>query len=484
MKFKYFLHSSKLVQLLGLVAVICLIGYGVAAKHSVKKVVKPTVGLNSIGWLQSGPVKAKATLSQNKVVQGSDGQIYMQIDLEALKNGDLKMTNKRAATDFVVVLDRSGSMSGSKKMEYAKKAIQSLVEQLSSQDRFALVTFDNLIEVPVALKQINKSNKASIIGTIQEITPRGSTNLGGGLQKGMDILKSIKNTHAKRVILISDGHANVGITDVKSLGKMASQAVPGEFVVSSIGVGLDFNESLLSHVADFGTGSYYFLEKLAKLDDVLAKEFYGASQILAKNLKLELNLASGIEVVDASGYPVTHIHGKAVIIPGHLYQGQKKSFFVSLKVPTNHIYSESLGDVALSYAVEDKAHELKLSSPKVTVACLDKSKEDQAIGSIDQDAYNNAWTKNNYGAVMKEGAKHIRSGNLAKAKKAITHYKNKLKKAYNAAPSAEMKDQISKLDQMEEDVDDAFTGSGQGVKQKRLSKGYHYEGGLKQRSAK
>jgi len=473
MKLIQIFKSKRAGKILGFCAIISMLAYGVTAKTSHNRVIN--IGANhSLGWVKADGVQAKASLSQNKVFQGSDGEVYLQVDLEALKKLE-KIDKTHKPTDFVIVLDRSGSMSGSKKMDYAKKAIRTLVNQLTSEDRFSLVTFDSIVETPVELVKVTSKNKADILEKLESISPRGSTNLGSGMIAGQSILKNSKRGSVKKLIILSDGNTNAGITDPKKLNQIAAKAVNDEMVMSTIGVGLDFNENLLASLADFGTGSYYFLEKLSKLDDVLAREFYGSSHILAKNLQLKLKLFDGAKITDASGYPITNKNGYAIIQPGHLYYGQKKSFFVTMKLPTDKVFSESFGTAKLSYNLEEKEHALDLIAKNLVVGCVKSEKE--AVASVDKDVYSNAWSQNNYGQALKEGAGYVKTGNKALAKKTIAKFKKKLQKAYELAPSPEMKSKIEKLDDFAQDVETADSDEDQ----KRLSKQLHYKGGEEQR---
>src|SRR5262249_46209262 len=156
------------------------------------------------------------------------------------------------------------------------------------------------------LTDVTSAGKNRFLSALGTIDPRGGTNLGGGLLKGIEEIQSAprRTGHAQRLVLLSDGLANEGITDQMQLDQIASRAVGGEFAVSTIGVGLDFNESLMASLADYGNGNYTFLENLASLDKVLAQEFYSASQVAAGDLKIDLDLQPGVEVLDAAGYPV------------------------------------------------------------------------------------------------------------------------------------------------------------------------------------
>lgn len=487
---KTFYQSKKFVQVFAglLLVALCMCS---AWSHSRTK---PPPGPNLTDpstWRLSGPVQAKASLSQNKVLYGSDGLIYMQINIQPNEDKHREnpgTTTARKPTDYVVVLDRSGSMSGEKKMDYAHQAIASLIGQLKSSDRFALVTFDDQIEVPIELTSISRKNQYSVINTIRSISPRGSTNLGGGLIEGIRVANSASRytQRAKRVILLSDGQANTGITDIEQLNHIASNAVGGEFAISTIGVGLDFNEQLLASLADFGTGSYYFLESLASLESVLSKEFYSSSRIVASNLELRLKLAPGIQVIDASGYPILYEKQAryATIRPGHLYQGQEKSIFVTLQLPTHTVYSNPLGKVELSYQSNDQNYFVSLIDNDVNTACLPKGQEKEVRASINQPVFEKVWTKNNYGRFLKDNADYVRSSDKEGALKGLQTFKAELNRAYEAAPAPGIKNKLAEVQSLEEEIHDAFTGSDQDKKQKHLSKTNHAVGTESQRYSK
>jgi Ca-activated chloride channel homolog len=485
MKAKHLIYSKKLAQIIGIFVLTCLMTYGAVAKTRMISTTSVVPGPVAVGsWQYAGLVRAKANVSQTKVIKGTDGQIYVQIGIESLDGVKHVMKEQRVPTDFVVVLDRSGSMSGSGKIDYARDAIISLIKQLDHTDRFALVTFDSVVETPISMTIVNAENVTSLTSIVKNISTRGSTDLGSGLEQGIAILKNAagKKNQAKRIILISDGQANVGITDTASLSNIAAKAIPGEFVVSSIGVGLDFNETLLASLADYGTGSYYFLENPSKMETVIAKEFYGASEVFAKNLKIQFNLASGIQVVDVSGYPVVNQGMSKIVKPGHLYRKQKKTIFATLKVPTHSLYAEAMGNIVLSYEVDGKMHALKLVDNDVMISCLPVTKKKEVLASIDKETFGEAWASNNYGQFMKDSADYIRKGKYEAAKGNIKSFKRKLSQAYAASPSKAIADQMQELDTFETEMEAGLQEEKMsGADQKRLSKQLHYQGGKKQR---
>jgi Ca-activated chloride channel family protein len=476
---KFLFHARRTGQALVAVLLAGLIAYGAVGRASSKTAPAGPVGS---GWKAQGGVKVRSNISQTKVVKGSDGLVYLQVDLEAPEGEE---TRRRRPTDFVIVLDRSGSMADYRKMEFAQKAIDSLIGQLKAGDRFALVDFDSVVETPIPLTEATESAKDRFRGEVRRIAPRDGTNLGGGLIAGIEVVKSAerRSGQAQRLILLSDGLANEGITDTAELGRIAARAVSGEFALSTIGVGLDFNEELMASLADHGTGNYTFLEDLSALDRVLAQEFNGASRIHASQIKLKLDLGPGIEAVEASGYPVEKEAGLTVIRPGHLYGGQKKTLFVTLRLPTDAVYTKPLGSASVSFVVKEEGHTVPLFGSEVKVACLPPEKREEAVASIVPGVYKEAWTKNNYGRLLKDNAAKVRSGDRAGALGTIGAFRSKMEEAYATAPAPEMKAQLDDLKKMEAEVRDAFEGPDAAVKSKRLSKGYQYQGIQQQRTS-
>jgi Ca-activated chloride channel homolog len=482
MKPQFNARSRRLAQVASAVVLAGLLIYGAVGRASRKGPAGPAPV--DTGWKSAGAVNVRANLSQTKVVQGSDGLVYLQVDLEA---PNVAVDGRgRKPTDFVIVLDRSGSMADEHKMDYAKKAISSLINQLKEGDRFALIDFDSVVETPIPLTVVTDSSKTSFRASLDGIDPRNSTNIGGGLVAGIQTIQSAgkRSGQAQRLILLSDGLANEGITDPAELGRIAERAVSGEFAISTIGVGLDFNENLMSSLADHGQGNYTFLESLASLDKVLAQEFYGASRIYASGVRVALDLAPGIEATEAAGYPIEKEGATTVIHPGHLYVGQKKTLFVTLRLPTDTLYTRPLGSANVSYTVNGSPYMVALFGNELKVACLPPEKKDEAVASIVPGVFKEAWTQNNYGKLMKDSADQVKAGNQAGALSAIRDYRAKLSEAYAAAPAPEMKKQLDDLNRVEGEVNEAFSGPDAATKTKRLSKGYQYEGIQQQRTSK
>lgn len=434
----------------------------------------------------SPQIVAKATLSQSKILQGSDGLVYLQVELEAPAKADKALTSSRRPTDFVVILDRSGSMAAAKKMEYAQQALKTLVQQLSPQDRFGLVTFDDSAEITHSLDYVNNYNKPFIQQKIAGINPRGNTNISGGLTAAIQMIQSsVVPYRSERIILISDGLANRGITDPQALAGLVSQANnaseamnsrTGAFALSSIGVGLDFNEYLLSNLADRGQGSYYYLQNPTSMYNILAQEFRGASEIYASNLQVQLDLPPDISLVDASGYPLQRQGNRYSVQPGHLYHKQKKTLYFTLALPSVYTYpSRPLGNVDLSFNIQGNFYQVPLIHSDLYVACLPSSQSYEAKESINPKVYEEAWTKNNYGRALQESAKKISEGDQKGASQVMQQYRDKASEANAAAPSGAIQSRMNEAAKTTQDMEKAFSSpSPEAVKS--LGKDFHYKG--------
>jgi hypothetical protein len=154
---------------------------------------------------------------------------------------------------------------------------------------------------------------------------------------------------------------------------------------------------------------------------------------------------------------------------------------VTLKLPTDAVYTKSLGSATVSYVVKEQGHTVSLFGSDVKVACLPPERREEAVASIVPGVYKEAWTKNNYGKLLKDNADKVRSGDREGALGTITAHRSKLEEAYAAAPAPEMKAQLDDLKKMEAEVRDAFNGPDAATKSKRLSKGYQYQGIQQQR---
>ena len=209
------------------------------------------------------------------------------------------------------------------------------------------------------------------------------------------------------VILISDGLANQGDATPEGLLRRARRAAQGEYMLSSVGVGADFNEYLMTALADAGTGNYYFVQDPRELTGVFAREFDAARTTVASGLAVEIEPASGVRVVDAAGYPLETAGNAVVFRPGSLFAGQERRIWLTLEVPHDALGEYDLGRFSVAYGEPERRTVLSLSDvPRI--ACVQG--EAEFYSDIDADAWTRSVVVDAYNAMQDDVARAVKSG--------------------------------------------------------------------------
>lgn len=263
---------------------------------------------------------------------------------------------ERSPLNMGVVLDRSGSMHGVK-LKYVKEAAQFLVRHLDASDRFNLVAYDTTVSVIVP--PTRSSHKDQMTQAIQRIESGGGTNLSGGWLRGCQLVaegiaggrampkfnpfpawlsqndeKSLSEAQINRVLLLTDGLANQGVTDLVRLVQMARHQREEGVPTTTIGVGLQFNEDLLVQMASEGGGNFYFIDNPDQIPQIFANELQTLLGVVAQNLVVSLVPKSNARFVrQLNTYPSDSSDGAAVFRLGDLTGGETKTLVLELAVP-------------------------------------------------------------------------------------------------------------------------------------------------------
>lgn len=266
--------------------------------------------------------KGKSVVSTSGVITFTTGldNDYYQVDsvgkevyfyVEARLGKLVNLPQRRTPLNISIVIDRSGSMQGIK-MGYAKKAAKALVDLMEPVDYVSIVMYDNAIDS--VQEPVLVLNKEAIKNKIDKITPRGATNLWGGTERGYEyVKKNFKPGFINRVLLISDGLANVGITDSLKIRQMVQKFKDEEGIsLSTFGVGLDYNEYLMTDMAETGAGNYYFIDHPDNMISQFKKEMSGMLQVVAQAAELKIKLPPGVRI--QKSYPLRYTQVNDVII--------------------------------------------------------------------------------------------------------------------------------------------------------------------------
>lgn len=234
------------------------------------------------------------------------GELYVEVKLAKLLN----LPQKRTPLNISIVIDRSGSMQGVK-MGFAKKAAKAIIDQLLPEDFVSIVIYDNSVDS--LQTPVSPTNKDAIRSRIDGITPRGATDLWGGTEQGYRFVqRNYRSGCINRVLLISDGLANAGLTDSAQIMRNVQLYKDEQGItLSTFGVGLDYNENLMTAMAETASGNYYFIDSPDKIVPLFNKELTGLLNVVAQEASSEISLPQGVQVT--KGYPLPYTQHDRVL---------------------------------------------------------------------------------------------------------------------------------------------------------------------------
>jgi Ca-activated chloride channel family protein len=243
--------------------------------------------------------------------------------------------DERAPVNVAIVIDKSGSMSG-EKIERAKEAAILALHRLKSKDIVSVVLYDSDVEVLVDATKMTHRDR--IIRKIRSIGAGGSTALYAGVQTGADeVRKFLSSKRVNRVVLLSDGLANVGPDSPKALGKLGANLVDEGISVTTIGLGTGYNEDLMSQLAFRSDGGHYFCEDADELAGVFDDEFGRALSVVAQEVNIEIICGEDMRPVRLLGRDGI-IKGRTVMLDmNHIYSEHEKYAILEVEIPPQKV---------------------------------------------------------------------------------------------------------------------------------------------------
>jgi len=294
------------------------------------KMIAPAIGL-AMGL--ATPLFAGETLrlklepDHEYLLSGAPREVVVKIDLWA---ADQKTKRKRTPLNMAVVLDRSGSMTGAK-IEKARQAAMELVDHLAADDIFSMISYSDRAEVifpaqPVEDKEARKSR-------IARIRPGGSTALYAGVERGAEqVQRHFSSRRINRVILLSDGLANVGPSSPRDLRRFGGDLSERGISVTTIGVGDDYNEELMAGLAEASDANYYYVKDTEKLPEIFAKELGELLTVAAREVKIEITCPEGVKPLGFIGRAERFAGQRAALQLSQFTQAQNRFLFLRCQV--------------------------------------------------------------------------------------------------------------------------------------------------------
>ena len=296
-------------------------------------------------WIGGSPV-------QTKVYVGQDGETYVGVWIDA-PDAPAGQT-QRMPMAVSLVIDSSGSMAG-EKMANARIAAMGLLESLVDGDQVSIYGFNNGVFEIAPPTQVSGASRGQLMQRVQYLSAAGGTNLWDGLATGINRVAAAPATHTvRRIVLISDGHANIGPSDPNSLGNLAAQGTEHSIQISAIGVGLGYDENLLGRLAINSSGRLYHLEAPHQMASILDREMRLLASTVATDAFIEVIPAPGVTILGGLT-PGIRLDNNRIHMPvGSVYAGQRREVLFRARVNTNAPGNQALATARLHYRAADR----------------------------------------------------------------------------------------------------------------------------------
>jgi len=291
-------------------------------------------------------VKLEADLGRSVLPTTKPGNVYLRL---SLKTPAALRRDRRTPINAAIVIDRSGSMQGPR-IAAAKEGARVALERLSADDIIALVAYNHNVDVLSPAARLGRSHDR-LERAIGRLTSSGTTALYDGVEEGgRQVEEFVSDENVSRVILLSDGLANVGPSSPYELARLGRRLASKGISVSTIGLGLDYNEDLMQELAAASDGNHVFVERPSDLAEVFDQEFGDALSVSARDITIIIECKLGFKPIRILGRD-GEIKGNRITLKLNQLQAENERYVVvELEAPQGHdAGSADVADVRVDY---------------------------------------------------------------------------------------------------------------------------------------
>jgi Ca-activated chloride channel family protein len=330
--------------------------------------------------------------------------------------------------NLAVVLDRSGSMTGAK-LEQTKQAAMQLVDRLAPDDVLSLIVFSDKAQVLVSAQKA--ADKDYLKRKIEAIEAGGSTALYAGVQLGADqIHEYLSSKRINRVILLSDGLANVGPSTPRQLRTLGGELTRRGIAVTTIGVGNDYNEDLMAALAEASDANYYYVKDTEKLPEIFAKELGEMLEVAARDVRIEIICPKGVRPLGFIGRTETFTSQQASVNLSQFTAGQNRYLLLRCVVDENQ---PEVARVKVNYTDELNGGTVQVANGVAKI----RFTENQSVSDKSVNGAVGAQRELLLAAVAKDEARaQADAGNYKQAAEILSRQAATLNRVYADAPAA------------------------------------------------
>ena len=252
-----------------------------------------------------------------------------KVVVRALVRPYRKEEKVRAPLAVALVLDKSGSMASDGKMENAKLGALEALRMLDSRDVATIVIYDDNASVLVRARSVGRgAEEPAFLRPISRVRAGGMTALHDGVVLGAEQLEPFVNEgFIPRIVLLSDGIANVGPSSTEELARLGRGLARREMTITTIGLGLDYHEDLMTALAAESGGNAYFARTARMLPEIFSRDMEDAVTLTARKVRVTLRALGGARPARAIGRQGKLEENSLEVAIDNLYSGEKYALF-------------------------------------------------------------------------------------------------------------------------------------------------------------
>ncbi|UQA58105.1 vWA domain-containing protein [Polyangium aurulentum] len=276
------------------------------------------------GSRDPGAVRVEGTLGSPVLLANGDSTVYAVLRIATLPRPE----KQRGRVNVALAIDTSGSMEGEAIVAARRSALQ-MIDALADGDRLAVVVFDSKAEVLLPSTELDAEVRADVKARIAAMQARGTTEMAGGLSAAVqEVAANLDSNGINRVVLLGDGIPN----NASSIESTARRAAQRGVAITTLGLGLDYDEVLMGRVADLSGGRYRYIESADKLAGFFREELHRIDTVYGRQASITLTPGPGVRI-DAVVGGETPEPGTAAYVPlGDIARGDSRDIVVRLTV--------------------------------------------------------------------------------------------------------------------------------------------------------
>lgn len=386
---------------------------------------------------RAGHLVVSAGLDRSAIAAGTTSERYLVVTVAAPAD----LGGERRPVDLTVLVDTSGSMKKQGKLQMAQDAATRLASALGPEDELAIVTFS---ESSRTLVRPGPGGRPEIYDAIANLRAGGETNLGEGLWRAHTEVIDGTSTGEKRVLVVSDGYPTVGETSGTALGRRVDALRASGVAVSTIGLGVDFDDDLLAGLSRSGGGTYAFVDDASAFEDAFRRELSRSATLVARDTQVRIAMPAGVELVEFVGRDATRDGGGWLVDVGSLSAGEVRKVVARVRVQGGAPGKAAIASVGATWddRVDDAPGYASVSvAAPVVAAVVEAEKSYEPMNTVAANEARGSWW-------MDQAARAYSRGDAVEAQQITKRARDELAVPMGAVPATS----APELD----DLDEAF----------------------------